>query len=108
MRQQMKDNGPSLDKYPLFEVRVQLLDEERSQLHISISLLICDALSGGFVFQDLYQFYLNPQAQLPALNLSFRDYILTLNQRRQTAAYQKLVITGGQGYLKFPQPRNCP
>ncbi|QHG16471.1 amino acid adenylation domain-containing protein [Nostoc sp. ATCC 53789] len=89
MRQQMKDNGPSLDKYPLFEVRVQLLNEERAQLHISISLLICDALSGGFVFQDLYQFYLNPQAQLPALNLSFRDYILTLNQRRQTAAYQK-------------------
>lgn len=108
VRQQMKDNGPSLDQYPLFEVRVQLLDERLSQLHISISLLICDALSGGFVFQDLYQFYLNPQAQLPPINLSFRDYILTLNQRRQTPAYQKARDYWWQRLSEIPPAPELP
>jgi pyochelin synthetase len=89
MRRHMRDNGPSIDQFPLFEVRVQRLDERRSQLHISISLLICDALSGGLIFQELYQFYLNANAQLPVVELSCRDYVLALHNRKGTEAYKR-------------------
>ena len=63
------------DQWPLFEIRITRLPET-VRLHVSIDALIADALSLVWLARDFSIYYQNPEAQLPALTLSFRDYVL--------------------------------
>jgi amino acid adenylation domain-containing protein len=77
------------DKWPLFEIRANLLNEGRSVLHVSIDLLITDADSLGIISRELGVLYLNPDADLPKLNISFRDYVLGELSFRESNQYQE-------------------
>ncbi|MGH0593689.1 amino acid adenylation domain-containing protein [Bacillus pretiosus] len=76
-------------QWPLFEIRANLLDEEYSVLHVSIDLLITDADSLGILSRELGIFYLNPEAELPKLDISFRDYVLGELDFRKSEKYQE-------------------
>ena len=77
------------DQWPLFEFRVSLLDAKISRLHISTDLLIGDGRSFEIVFQELMQLYRNPEASLPPLDLSFRDYLHALTSLEQTDVFRE-------------------
>jgi amino acid adenylation domain-containing protein len=91
VRQQLSHQMLPYDQWPLFEIRASLLDNERTRLHFSFDLLICDAQSFQVLFGELAQFYQNPEASLPPLELSFRDYVLALNTFKESEIYQKSI-----------------
>src|SRR5918911_2371461 len=61
--------------WPLFELRVSILDNY-SLLHISIDFLIADYISIFTVLDELRRTYEQPEAKLPELSLTYRDYLL--------------------------------
>ncbi|NEQ81120.1 MAG: non-ribosomal peptide synthetase, partial [Moorea sp. SIO2I5] len=77
------------DQWPLFEFRATRLDGERVRLHVSYDLQIFDAWSLFRLFDEWFQFYQNPQAQLKPLELSFRDYVLAEQALQETQLYKR-------------------
>ncbi|MFN8500614.1 amino acid adenylation domain-containing protein [Kouleothrix sp.] len=74
------------DQWPLFQLTASLLPRHRTRLHISIDLLIADAWSLQILRRELGQLYREPNAQLPALELGFRDYVLASQPDPSSAA----------------------
>jgi amino acid adenylation domain-containing protein len=76
VRSEMSHQVLPSDRAPLFEIRASRLDEQRTRLHLSLDVLMSDARSFNILFDELRQIYEDPECSLPALNLSFRDYVL--------------------------------
>lgn len=74
---------------PLYEICVSLLDDVRSRVHLSIDELIVDATSLELLLQQWLALYRDEAAVLPALDVSFRDYLLSLEAYRQSSRYQR-------------------
>ncbi|HSG38293.1 MAG TPA: amino acid adenylation domain-containing protein, partial [Thermoanaerobaculia bacterium] len=77
------------DRWPLFEVRATRLDEMRTRFHISFDFLIGDAWSWQILRRDIARFYQNPDAVLPPLELSFRDYVVAMFEFERSAAFER-------------------
>ncbi|MEE8524254.1 MAG: amino acid adenylation domain-containing protein [Thermoanaerobaculia bacterium] len=76
VREEMSHQVFETSNWPLFDVRASRLAAERVRLHFSLDLLILDAWSALKLFGDLVTLYRDPDARLPELEISFRDYVL--------------------------------
>ncbi|GGL51487.1 non-ribosomal peptide synthetase [Planomonospora parontospora] len=74
--------------WPLFEVRVTRTGE-RDLLHVSVDFLIADYLSIQLLLTELKRLYLDPAAELPPLEATFRDYVAAARGLRDGAAYER-------------------
>jgi amino acid adenylation domain-containing protein len=88
VRDEMSHQVLPADRWPLFDFRASRLPAGRVRLHLSMDLLIGDALSFRILERELLQLYRDPEAALPPLSLSFRDYVLAESALRETAAYR--------------------
>ncbi|MGA3564606.1 hybrid non-ribosomal peptide synthetase/type I polyketide synthase [Melissospora conviva] len=77
------------DRWPLFEVRATLFDGGRGRVHYSIDGLITDAWASNIVMRELTRLYHEPEATLPELELSFRDYVLAAKAAESTDRYRR-------------------
>lgn len=77
------------DQWPLFEFAATYLEEGRVRLHISYDLQVFDAWSLFRLFDEWAQLYHEPETQFPALELSFRDYVLAEQALPETELYQR-------------------
>ncbi|MGI0493627.1 amino acid adenylation domain-containing protein [Alkalinema pantanalense CENA528] len=89
IRQEMSHQVLPADQWPLFDFRATCLAGDRVRLHISYDLLVFDAWSLFRLFEEWFQLYQNPVAQLTPLDLSFRDYVLAEQALPQTQLYQR-------------------
>nr|BBH88040.1 hypothetical protein KTC_27910 [Thermosporothrix sp. COM3] len=89
LRDRMIQMGPRNEQQLLFEIRVQQLDEQRSRVHLCCSLLIADGWSFYIFFYELFQLYNDEQLELPPLEVTFRDYVLALQQMEQEERYKR-------------------
>ncbi|MBM3525688.1 MAG: non-ribosomal peptide synthetase, partial [Alphaproteobacteria bacterium] len=89
IRDELSHQVLPLDHWPLFEVRVTHLRHGTSRLHFSLDALIGDGWSGAILFRDLWDFYQNPDARRPPLELCFRDYVLALDRVAESSAYRR-------------------
>lgn len=89
LRQRMSHNLFDPEHWPLFEIRASILDDHLTRLHFSEDALHADMLSTTIILDDWMRFYENPDVVLPALDVSYRDYVLTLDQVKKTDAYQE-------------------
>jgi amino acid adenylation domain-containing protein/FkbM family methyltransferase len=87
-REQMMLQVHPADEWPLFEFRASRLDDRRTLLHIRIELLVSDGRSHEIFFGELMKLYADPQAALPALELSFKDYLAALAALEKTELFQ--------------------
>ncbi len=76
------------DRWPLFDIRVSILQDKLFILHISFDFLIADAWSFRILLKEIGMLYENPQTELPVLDISFRDYVLALKQIEKTSKYE--------------------
>jgi amino acid adenylation domain-containing protein len=76
VRNEMSHRMFSTEQWPLFEIRASRLQGGRVRLHCSLDLLIADLWSTQLIFRELQLFYEKPDTVLPALEISFRDYVL--------------------------------
>ncbi|OIN46445.1 non-ribosomal peptide synthetase [Pseudomonas azotoformans] len=75
IRQAMEQKLYPTDVWPLFELRLSHSDNGDT-LHFSMDSLLADWASAQLLFNELEQLLHDPQAVLPALDISFRDYLL--------------------------------
>ncbi|RCX18353.1 amino acid adenylation domain-containing protein [Anaerobacterium chartisolvens] len=76
------------DKWPLFDLKVSLLDDNVVRLHISIDLMIADGHSCQILIKEFAQVYQNPLVELPPLELSFRDCVLAEAELQKSEVFQ--------------------
>ena len=89
VRKQMCTQSRPTDRWPLFDFRVSHLGSGRSRLHVSFDLLIADARSFELFFGELANLYHKPDATLPSLEVSFRDYMFAFNSLEDSELYRQ-------------------
>ena len=78
----------SPDRWPLFEVRTTEL-KDRTLLHFSCDLLFIDVWSLQILHGELIQLAYQRTARLAPLEISFRDYVLSAAQQRDSKSYRR-------------------
>ncbi|MBI9090213.1 MAG: amino acid adenylation domain-containing protein [Desulfobacterium sp.] len=89
MRDEMSHQVLDPETWPIFDIRVSRIHNGKSRIHLSLDMLIIDALSVAQINQELHQLYLDEETPLPPLALSFRDYVLAGKQFEQSVLYRQ-------------------
>ncbi|MFI6688544.1 amino acid adenylation domain-containing protein [Streptomyces sp. NPDC050485] len=76
------------DTWPLFELRLTRTDGG-DIVHFSLDALIADWASAGVLFRELDTVLAGHADQLPALDISFRDYLIAERRLRETGRYRR-------------------
>ena len=88
IRDRMSHQVFSPDRWPLFEVRTTEL-KDRTLLHFSCDLLFIDVWSLQILHGELIQLAYQRTARLAPLEISFRDYVLSAAQQRDSKSYRR-------------------
>ena len=89
VREEMSHQVLPLGVWPMFDVRVSLLENDVARLHFSFDALLLDASSFPLLMNDVRFFYENPEGTLPELRLTFRDYVMSLGDLEESDEYKK-------------------
>lgn len=89
VRDEMSHQIIATDTWPLFEVRASRFDDNKVRLHVSFDNVIFDGWSMFYLMREWARLYREPAAPLPALECSFRDYVLALEEMKKTDLYVK-------------------
>ncbi|WP_406410589.1 amino acid adenylation domain-containing protein [Streptomyces sp. NBC_01614] len=91
LRERLSHQVLDADGWPLFDVRISLLGGGRARIHLCLDFLVADAWSYFQVLiPDLVTYYTEPAAELPPLELSFRDYVLAVGSSlRESELYRR-------------------
>ena len=74
--------------WPLFELRLSRTDGG-DIVHFSLDSLIADWASAGVLFEELDTILAGRADELPALDITFRDYLLAERRLREGGPYQR-------------------
>nr|WP_092067193.1 SDR family NAD(P)-dependent oxidoreductase [Dendrosporobacter quercicolus]NSL46455.1 SDR family NAD(P)-dependent oxidoreductase [Dendrosporobacter quercicolus DSM 1736]SDL51052.1 Acyl transferase domain-containing protein [Dendrosporobacter quercicolus] len=89
VRENMSHKIYEAEQWPLFEVRISVCPNCKYVIHFSIDELIIDANGVYMLLQQWQQLYEKPGWQLPALNISFRDYVSAIKQFEESKRYKR-------------------
>lgn len=93
LRESLSHKVYPTDEYPLFDFIVSrcLFNDKEPYyiLHISFDILLIDGNSSRLLYDELTRLYHNPDLQLPALNVSYRDYIIQVEKIRASDLFIK-------------------
>ncbi|MFG1951726.1 amino acid adenylation domain-containing protein [Micromonospora sp. NPDC048830] len=78
-----------MDHFPMFEVRASRLPGGTTRVHVSLDLLVADVASVRLFFLEWGDHYADPKAHPDPLPVSFRDYVLALDQVTESEAYRR-------------------
>ncbi len=95
-------------RWPLFELTVSHLPGGVSRVHLDMDLLVFDIQSFRVVFGELATLLENPDAILPELNLSFRDYVLAEHAQQNSEQWQKAKSFWLEKLDTFPSAPDLP
>lgn len=87
LRNSMSHNILSTDTWPLFDIKAAQTSASKFRLCISIDILLVDAWSMNMVIEQWLQLYHDASFELPALDFSFRDYVIAEHNLRETELY---------------------
>ncbi|MFC5288461.1 amino acid adenylation domain-containing protein [Actinokineospora guangxiensis] len=109
LRAELSHRRQDLHGWPLFTVRASRLDPARTRLHISIDLVIADALSFQILQRDLLSLYDDPTAgALPELDCHFRDYRLAVHRAADDADHRRSQAYWRDRLPTLPPPPQLP
>lgn len=97
-RHEMTEQLRPGDRWPLFHLRLYLLDREHTRLHVWLDLLLADAMSFRTLMQEWITLYLQPGTTFLPLTLTFRDYLL--NERALSEAEPEAYARAREYWLK--------
>ena len=96
------------DRFPLFELSATLLPEGRVRLHVGTDALISDAWSWQILAREAAVLYDRPEAELPGLEVTFRDYMTALEALRGTDLYERSLAYWRARLADFPGAPELP
>ncbi|MGW7002913.1 amino acid adenylation domain-containing protein [Streptomyces sp. NPDC054933] len=88
VRAKMSHEVFSLQQWPLFHIAVTRMPDGAAHVHFSIDLFIADLWALRVLLGDWWRLYEDPDAELPKLDLTFRDVVLAEHATRGSDAYQ--------------------
>lgn len=88
VRQELSYRVLPADRWPLFELIASELDGQHYRLHMNLDLLLFDVQSFKVMMDDLAAFYYQGRSLEP-LQITFRDYVLADQARRQEEGWLK-------------------
>ena len=87
VRNRMTNHVFDPEQWPLFEFHAVKISADTHRLFIGLDALISDASSFDKIAREMMTFYHDPNAELSKLDITFRDYINTLNEFKQSEVY---------------------
>nr|QEO74635.1 condensation domain-containing protein [uncultured bacterium] len=108
VREEMSHQVLRSDTWPLFDVRVTPLADGRTRVHLSIDVLIADALSFRTLAEELVALYRDPEHPLPPLGLTFRDVVAWEEEQRQSADHRRASEYWQARLASLPPPPALP
>ncbi|MBY7025342.1 MULTISPECIES: non-ribosomal peptide synthetase [Clostridium] len=76
-------------KWPLFEVKITNIPSNKSRIHISFDNIIYDGWSIFMILSQWNKLYINEEIDLNPLDVSFRDYVISLEKIKESDLYKK-------------------
>lgn len=89
VRRELSHQVLQSDRWPLFEMRASRIDDRLVRLHFSRDVMMIDGGSIPILRRELSELYQQPDAVLPPLEISFRDYVLAEAAIRDTDLYRR-------------------
>ena len=77
------------DKWPLFQFRATIWEQQRLRLHFSYDLQIFDGWSVMRLFEEWFEVYYHRESILKPLEITFRDYVLAEQAIEKTELYER-------------------
>ena len=108
VRQQMDHELLPLEEWPAFRIRVSRLSPQRVRLHLSVESLFIDAWSMHILIQEFIRLYGDPEAELGALEISFRDYVLAEQRVQEHLSFQRAQAYWTQRLASLPPAPELP
>lgn len=88
VRSELSHQVLAIDRWPLFDLRISRVSEQRCRVHFSMDALLADAMSFDIIDKEITEMYLNgPSVQLPEIHTSFRDYVLAEQALKHTKLF---------------------
>lgn len=75
--------------WPLFQIRINKIEQGVHRIHFGFDFLIVDVLSLLVFFRDLFLIYQGETNRLPPLEINFRDYVLVEKASKDSEPYKK-------------------
>ncbi|WP_035242665.1 amino acid adenylation domain-containing protein [Desulfobacter vibrioformis] len=88
IREEMSHKVYDTETWPLFDIRL-IKTPQQHVLHFSMEFLIADGASVRLLLSEFESLYFNKVPQLPDLQLTFRDYVITEKNIKNSPAYLK-------------------
>lgn len=88
IRESMCRQGPDPTGWPLFEITATLLRRHRARVHFAMSLVLLDAHSTRQLQEEWLRLYLDPHAELPKAERTFRECVMDLVAHEGTQDHQ--------------------
>ncbi|RJX39161.1 amino acid adenylation domain-containing protein [Paenibacillus pinisoli] len=108
LRESMSHQMLETDRWPVFDLRLTLLDHSRARIHLSSDALIFDAWSYVILLKELSKLHQNPEAELPELELTFRDYVHAEARMKETDAYLRSLAYWKERIPSLPPAPELP
>ncbi|OAD20543.1 Condensation domain protein, partial [Candidatus Thiomargarita nelsonii] len=108
VRREMFTRSFSPEQWPLFDIRFSQLPAQELRIHFSLDMLIADWGSYEILLREWAQLYHQPSPSLPALTLSFRDYVLAERKIRETDRYQRAATYWQERLSRLPAAPELP
>ncbi|MEU6266174.1 amino acid adenylation domain-containing protein [Saccharopolyspora shandongensis] len=108
IRDRLSHEVRPVDRWPLHEVAAAVLDD-RVRVCFSVDALCSDFASLQVVFADLTRYYADPgRDDLPALRLSYRDYVRTAGGLADTETYRSSAQYWAKRLAELPPAPRLP
>src|SRR5436305_13262693 len=89
IRDEMGHYVYQVEQWPTFTLRVARLHKRCFRIQVSMEALFADSWSMLLLIQEFVHLYHEPEASLPRLDLSFRDYIFAEAQLQASEQYER-------------------
>lgn len=86
-REELSHQILDIYKWPVFDIRITLLDDQKSLIHFSSDALMWDVWSFVILMKELITIYQGKENELAPLEISFRDYVMAIENFKTTDKY---------------------
>ncbi len=107
-RARMSHQVFSGERWPSFEIRAIQVAPDKTRLLLSFDLLMIDLWSLRLVMRDVLILYEQPAAELPPLEISFRDYVLAVAALEETEAWKRSLRYWTERLAELPPAPELP
>ena len=96
------------ERWPSFEIRAIQVAPDKTRLHLSFDLLMIDLWSFRLLMHEVLMLYQQPATELPALEISFRDYVSAVAALEETEEWKRSLRYWTERLAELPPAPELP